>query len=444
MRIELARSPVKTFMTLAIITITTMIMACERLPVINADPIISTDASTDDNTYDALPKHDLIIDAKLPMPTTIIDCGQLTPNQTLRIKDHSALSKGCDLAGKSVRFVLDSSNSSLDCQGAALSTMADDQAKASAITVQPKTDAAIKDITVANCHVDGYGHALHIHQFSNPKQRNARHFTDPTANRALAPRDIRIINVSSLNSINSGMFVGDHVQAVTFDHTRVQNAGTVGLYLEFGSRDNVIKNSVFIGNGFRSFKPNREAIAVDSSSNNRIENNQFIHNGAGSILLYRNCFEHADDSTRNNHFKRTESSRDNIISGNTFRDEPVGVWVASRQSRNLKGFECGAYLIKQTLLASYHLDSAKDNIIANNRFEQVEQGIIVEDDGTQISGNQFAANVTAPINVGSKIREESAAGAVKDTIIKSNVFTDKTLGQAINVRAASKTATRIE
>lgn len=161
-------------------------------------------------------------------------------------------------------------------------------------------------------------------------------------------------------------------------------------------------------------------------------------------MLYRNCFEHADDPARSNHFKRTESSRDNIIVNNTFEDEPVGVWVASRQSRNLKGFECGAYLVKQTPFASYHLDSAKDNQIINNRFEQVEQGIIVEDDGTLIKGNKFAANVRLPIIVGSEIREDSAAGAVKDTRIDNNTFIDKSIEQAIDIRPASKTATHIE
>ncbi len=407
--------------------------ACERLPVAYSDSSRDVDLS-----------QPLVIDADLPTATTTINCAELTPKQTVAVKGHSALSQGCDLTGKSIRFELATSHSSLDCQGAVLSTTADDSAKASAITIKPKTDSAIKDITVANCHVDGYGHALNIRQYSNPNQRYARDFIDPAANRALAPSNIKVINVSSRNSINSGMFVGDHVHGVTFEKVHVQNAGTVGLYLEFGSRDNVIKNSVFVGNGFRSFKPNREAIAVDSSSNNRIENNRFIHNGAGSVLLYRNCFEHADDPARSNHFKRTESSRDNIIANNIFEEEAVGVWVAARQSHNLKGFECGAYLIKETPFASYHLDSAKDNQIINNRFEQVDQGVIVEDDGTLISGNQFAATVGTPIVIGSKVREESTAGAIKGTVVKDNTFLDKTAEQAIKVRAASKTATRIE
>lgn len=423
-------------MSAIVISATVSLSACERLPSANMADVNSTD-------NEPHLKPSLVVNANLPTPTTIINCATLTPKQTLIIKGHSALNQGCDLTGKSVRFVLDSSHSSLDCQGAALSTMTDDSSNASAITIQPKTDAAIEDIAVANCHVDGYGHALHIRQYSNPNQRYTRGFTDPAANRALAPRDVRVINVSSINSNNSGMFVGDHVYAVTFDRIRIQNSGTVGLYLEFGSRDNVIKNSVFIGNGFRTFKPNREAIAVDSSSNNRLENNQFIHNGAGSILLYRNCFEHADDPTRSNHFKRTESSRDNIISNNIFQDEPVGVWVASRQSRNLKGFECGAYVIKETPFARYHLDSAKNNTISNNVFEQVNQGIIVEDDGTKIINNKFAATVDIPIMVGSKVRDESRAGAIKGTVIENNTFTDKTTEQAITIREASKTATKI-
>lgn len=405
--------------------------ACEGIPAI-------TDASAP--PVAASPR---VVTTDLPAASTTIDCAQLEPNQTVNINGHSALSERCDLTDKSVRFVMAQSDSSLDCQGARISTTADDSSSASAITIKPDTDAAISDIAVANCHVEGYGHALHIRQFSNPNERYARGLIDPKANRMLAPRDIRVINVSSNHSKNSGIFVGDHVQAVTFDRVRVQNSGTVGLYLEFGSRDNVIKNSVFVGNGFRTFKPNREAIAVDSSSNNRIENNQFIHNGAGSILLYRNCFEHAGDTTRSNHFKRTESSRDNIIRGNRFMDEPVGVWVASRQSRNLKGFECGAYLIKQTPFASYHLDSAKNNQIINNQFEDVTQGIIVEDDGTRIQGNRFAATVKLPILVGSDIREESGVGAVKDTVIHNNVFIDKTAQQAIEVLGGSKTATDI-
>ena len=98
----------------------------------------------------------------------------------------------------------------------------------------------------------------------------------------------------------------------------------------------------------------------------------------------------------------------------------------------------------QTLFASYHLDSAKNNQIIDNRFEQVEKGVIVEDDGTIIEGNRFAATIGMPIVVGSEIREESAAGAIKNTRIKNNTFINKSIEQAIDIRTASKTATHIE
>ena len=416
-----------------IMSAVTSVVACKRLPYTDIEKVDGV----------SLSKPGLIIDASLPAPTNIIECQSLTKGQTIKVSGHSAISQNCDLANKSVRFVLDSSHSSLDCQGARLSATADDKSNASAITIMPKTDTGIEDIAVANCHINGYGHALNIRQYTNPSKRYERSFTDPAANRALAPRDIHITNVSSINSRKSSMFVGDHVQAVIFDRIRIQNAGTVGLYMEFGSRDNVVTHSTFIGNGFRKLKTNREAIAIDSSSNNRIEHNQFVHNGAGSILLYRNCFEYADDLSRSNRFKRTESSRDNIIRNNTFTDESVGVWVASRQSRNLKGFQCGAYLIKQTSRASYHLDSAKDNKIISNRFENVEKGVIVEDDGTLISDNKFAATVNMPISVGSEVREDSIAGAVKNTVIEGNSFDNKTIQQAIMIREKSKKATEI-
>ena len=413
-----------------------LISGCEQIPMTQSTQASKHNSSNQADTNAYSKQFSAVIDAHLPAPTQILDCNDMNPNQTITITGHTQLKSGCNLTAQGVQFVLDSSNTSLDCQGARLSPQEkDSSAKGSsekdssktAITIRPKEDVAIANISVANCHVQGYGHALNIRQYSNPNQRYAKGFIDPDANRALAPHDIHITNVSAQNSINSGIFVGDHVHHVTFDHLRVQGAGTVGLYLEFGSQHNVIQNSVFVDNGFRTFKPNREAIAVDSSAFNSIKNNQFIHNGAGSILLYRNCFEHANDPSRSNHFKRTESAANNLIEGNKFADEPVGVWVAARQSRNLKGFECGAYLLAETPFASYYLDSAKDNRIIGNTFVNVDEGIIVEDDGTDIRGNDFTQINGTAIKVGSEIREKYANNAkgispqIQHTTIKDNM-----------------------
>ncbi len=394
----------------------TLLTACEQIPSEFASPQSSQSSSSQPFAS--------IVNANLPAPTKTLICDDFKTNQTVTITGRTQLANGCDLTGKGVRFVLNQSDASLDCNGATLSPQ-NETDKASAITIRPKNDAtAIRNISVANCHITGYGHALHIRKATNPNQRYAKRDTnpqaiDPDANRATAPQYIRIVNVSSMNSINSGIFVGDHVHHVTFDRLYVARSGTVGLYFEFGSRHNTVKNSVFVDNGFRTFKPNREAIAIDSSAFNVIQNNEFVHNGAGGVHLYRNCFEHADDPSRSNHFKRTESASNNVIEGNLFRDEPVGVWVASRQSRNLRGFECGAYVLGDTAFARYHLDSAKNNQIMGNEFVNVDTGIIVEDDGTQIIGNDFRQVAGVPYKNGSEIREKYGKPVV-GTVIQGN------------------------
>lgn len=384
----------------------------------------------------------IINSSEIPKSTNTLECGSIKPNQVVKIKGHTALSQGCDLTGKSVQFVLDKSNTSLDCRGARLSQAV--ASNASAITIKLNKNAAISNITVANCHVTGYGHAMNIRQKTNPNKRYLSGMTSLAQNKALAPHDIRVINLSSNGTTASGIFVGDHVHNAHFSNLLIRGAKTVGLYLEFGTQNNVIENSVFVDNGFRPFKPNREGIAVDSSANNIIRNNQFIHNGAGGVLLYRNCFEHANDSSRSNHFRRTQSSQNNIITGNTFLNEPVGVWVASRQSRNLIGFACGAYKMAETATARYHLDSAKNNQIIGNKFIEVTKSVIVEDDGTLIQGNDFSKAGGLPVSVGATIREQTQYGAVVDTVIEGNTFGEgKPVGQQINISQASLPSTKI-
>lgn len=421
-----------------------LLAGCRHVPNEPPEPVVGDSRASVADLNLAELDFASIVATPFAHPTTTIACGGIQPQQLIRVQGHTQLTPHCDLTGKSVRFVLAHSHSSLDCQGAQLSPSRDDSSTVSAITIKPSSDHAISDIGVANCHVQGYGHALHIRQYHNPNIRYQQGIRDTASNLATAPHDIEVINLSSIGSVNSGIFVGDHVYDARFSRLLVRAAGTVGLYLEFGSRDNVIRNSVFVDNGFRRFKPNREAIAVDSSAGNQIIDNHFIHNGAGAVLLYRNCFEHADDPSRSNHFLRTQSSRDNLIGGNEFVDEPVGVWVASRQSRNLKGFACGAYTLRQTWLASYHLDSAKDNRILDNRFVNVQRGIIVEDDGTLIQGNDFTQAAGTAVTVGSAVREASSVGAVRDTRLVGNQWhSQRPLSQQLVIRPKSVDLTQV-
>ncbi len=361
-----------------------------------------------------------------------LDCGSLQTGKAITLIGHNQIPKDCELWQKNTHFIIEQNDTSLDCQGVSMSAT---DADLTAITIRTPNDhqAGIHNIRINNCALSGYGHGVVIEQKTPANVRYEELLQQQTTleqQRAQSPHDILLNRILVNGSKNSGVFIGDHVQHVTLANSRVQNSGTVGVYLEFGSGHNQIIYSQFNGNGFRQLnmvgmgigKPNREAIAVDSSANNLIAHNQFDGNGAGGIFLYRNCFEHADDATQTNHFLRTQGSNNNQILYNTFNHEPVGIWVAARQSRNLKGFACGAYLIKSDMVSSYHLDESEQNSLFHNQFNRLEKAIILEDDNNVVSFNQFSPNVKLPISVGSKIREQSNQGVVKGNQLNDNIF----------------------
>lgn len=366
-------------------------------------------------------------------PVTTLDCASLQMGKTVEISGHQRIPTPCDLWQKNTHFIIRQSNVSLDCQGVPMSST---DSGITAFTIQTPTNAknGIHHVTLRNCAVSGYNHGVLIEQQTPANTRYQQLLAKQTTReqqKRQSPQHVTLNRLLVSQSKNSGIFIGDHVQEVTLANSRVTGSGTVGVYLEFGSGQHQIVHNQFDGNGFRELtnlagiaigKPNREAIAVDSSANNTIAHNHFTGNGAGGVLLYRNCFEHADDPSRKNHFLRTEGSNNNRIVHNRFDNERVGVWVASRQSRNLKGFDCGAYLITATPLASYHLDDSERNVIRANQFDQVSQGVILEDDGNEVSFNRFAATVTHPIKVGTLVREQSPEGVVKANQLHDNQF----------------------
>lgn len=359
-----------------------------------------------------------------------LDCQSLQSGKTIELTGNVQLPKNCDLWQKNVHFLIQQSHVNLDCQGVLMSTTNDNL---TAFTIQtPKNvqkNQGIRNISLKNCAMLGYKHGILIQQQLPANQRYQQLLNKQTnidEQKQQSPQQILLNRVLVANSKHSGIFIGDHVQKVDIINSMVIQSGTVGIYFEFGSGQNSVTYSQFFGNGFRQIlgmgKPNREAIAIDSSDHNRIAYNQFLGNGAGGIFLYRNCFEHANDPTKSNHFLRTQGSNHNQIFANSFHHEPVGVWVASRQSRNLKGFQCGAYLIEKSVMASYHLDESEYNLIKKNTFNKVEKAIIIEDDNNQIFENIFSQYVDNPLMIGSDIREKSNESVVKNNMIRNNRF----------------------
>ncbi|OBX84493.1 right-handed parallel beta-helix repeat-containing protein [Faucicola atlantae] len=354
---------------------------------------------------------------------TELDVRTLSHGQVVPIRGNVRLvPANADLWQQNISFVITDSDTTLDCQGALMSST-DDTITAIVVRTLPDQSTGVHNVRIKNCLTLGYNHGLIIEQQT---PANARYETltagktTLAAQREQSPHDIWVDNLLVAHTRSSGIFIGDHVQRVDLYGIGVVKAGTVGLYFEFGSGHNTVSHSYFSQNGFRIGKPNREAIAIDSSVNNRIEYSHFDNNGAGGIFLYRNCFEHADDPSRSNHFLRTQGSDSNQIVHNVFANEPVSVWIAARQSRNLKGFACGAYTISETPFARYHLDEAERNQVLNNDFTSGKNAIIIEDDNNLVQGNCFASDLEQPIVIGSTIREQSSEGVVKNNRILDN------------------------
>lgn len=377
---------------------------------------------------------------------TELDVNTFSHGQVIPIRGNVRLvPANADLWQQNISFVITDSNTTLDCQGAMLSTTDD---KITAIAVRtPPNQQGVHNVHIRNCLTLGYNHGLVIEQAT---PANARYDeltagkTTLAAQREQSPHDIWVDNLLVAHTRNSGIFIGDHVQRVNLHGIAVVKAGTVGLYFEFGSGHNTVSHSYFSQNGFRIGKPNREAIAIDSSVNNRIEYSHFDHNGAGGVFLYRNCFEHADDPSRSNHFLRTQGSDGNQIAHNVFANEPVSVWIAARQSRNLKGFACGAYTISETPFARYHLDEAERNQVLDNDFISGKNAIIIEDDNNLVQDNCFASDLEQPIVIGSTIREQSSEGVVKNNRILDNRCANDARQPTIKFVGQSQAYTQIQ
>ncbi len=161
-----------------------------------------------------------------------------------------------------------------------------------------------------------------------------------------------------------GIYFDDYVTHSTLSHSIVRDSYMSGIYLEHSSRNNKVVDNQIIDNGHERFgKGKREGLAVDSSAYNLIEGNRFESNGAGGVFLYKNCGEHFSTGKS---VIRWQHSDYNVIRNNTFVNEPVGIWLASRQNRDLSGFDCGDKPREGSL--KFYPDYADNNVVEGNHF----------------------------------------------------------------------------
>lgn len=345
----------------------------------------------------------------------LIGCEQADTRVTIAASSH--LDPSCTWT-KGVSIV--ASDVTLDCQGAHI--VGD---RSYGVHIVAPTDVALSNVTVRNCHIEGFLNSVRVERDGFRELPEGVEYESPFSN-------IVVEDGTMLNSRGVGIFVDGYVTGVTLRRLHIEGTGSAGIYLETGSKDNVVEDNQIVNNGYREngpggqyfqivgltfwfWGPGREGIAIDGSRNNLVRNNYFSGNSAGGIFLYKNCGEYPE---RDRYFERRYGAHNNVIEGNTFVGGDNGVWIGSRMAENTLPMNC----TDAEYAPGYRLDYAADNTARDNVFQDVTYGIRVEDDGAIVEGNTFVSDDAAHLAVllGTPVRTTVLGLPVDGTRVAGN------------------------
>jgi parallel beta-helix repeat protein len=275
-----------------------------------------------------------------------------------------------------------------------------------------------------------------VHGFTNTVRVTRQGFKDLAAGVEYqnAFSNIVIENSRLSDSKGSGVFVDGYVTGVTLRDLEISNAGSVGVYLEAGSKDNIVRHCDIHDNGFGDVVPEgvlvapyryqstgREGIAIDGSRNNRVEYNTLTNNSAGGIFLYKNCGEFFTTKPAA-WWTRRYGADGNLIRHNTITNARNGIWIGSRMAENLLFMDCSDTPYPNASNVPYYEDFAGDNRIRRNTFDTVRYGIRIEDDGNRVERNSFASSDAThqAILLGTKERSAALGRPVTGVVIRGN------------------------
>jgi parallel beta-helix repeat protein len=348
----------------------------------------------------------------------LITCDQADERVTIAVSSH--LDPSCTWT-RGVEIV--ASNVVLDCQGAHIAA----PDRRYGVHIVAPTDVALANITVRNCHIEGFLNNVRIEREGFRELAEGQEYEH-------AFSGIVIEDSTILNSRGVGIFVDGYVTDVTLRRLHVEGAGSTGIYLEAGSKDNVVEDNEIVNNGYSENGPSgqfftlagatfwfwgtgREGLAIDGSRNNRVVNNVFRGNSAGGIFLYKNCGEFVNERPER-WWHRRYGADGNTIEGNTFVGEDNGVWIASRMGENTLPMDCS----DPEYLLGVVLDYADDNVVRANVFENVTFGVRVEDDRAVVVDNEFTSGDPAhqAIVLGTRYRTTALGLPVDGTTITGN------------------------
>jgi parallel beta-helix repeat protein len=354
----------------------------------------------------------------------LVGCDQAGAAVVLTASSH--LDPSCTYAGVEIA----TSGVTLDCQGAKI--VSAPGASGRGILVRAPEGVALSDVIVRNCHVEGFLNSLRVTRDGFRTYAPGEEYLTPTSN-------IVIEKSTFKGSRGSGIFVDGYVEDVTLRSNTIDGAGSVGIYLETGSRRNRVQGNSIINNGYREngsagqlttlagtqfwwWGVGREGLAVDGSYENEIVGNAFFNNSNGGLFLYKNCGEYP---SRPAYFERRFGARANLIEANTFVGGRNGVWVGSRMGENTYPMECTDPAYVESGITRVVLDYAADSMVRNNRFVDVTYGIRVEDDGTTVEANAFESTNPGKhaVIVGTPHRTTVLGHPVTGTVIRNNTST---------------------
>ena len=349
-----------------------------------------------------------------------IGCG--SPTEAIVVTVTSYLDPGCTYTGG---IQITASDVTLDCRGAVIQG----GSNGTGILIVSPADVDMSGVIVRNCTTRGWLNGIRVTRDG---------FRDLAAGVEYDHhlRNVVVEHGTVEDSRGVGVYVDAYVTKVTVTGLLIRRAGSTGIYLETGSRENTVANNMIVDNGFIENGPNgtlfdlggtqvafwgtgREGLAIDGSSDNVVTGNYFHGNSAGGIFLYTNCGEYPN---RVRYFERRYPADRNLISTNVFDGGWNGVWVGARMAENVFPMECTNTPFFEAPYIQYTLDRAKDNVVAHNQFVGPDYGVRVEDDGTRVIDNLFLGPDAGhhAVIVGTPYRMQYLGDPVHNTTVVGN------------------------
>lgn len=220
----------------------------------------------------------------------------------------------------------------------------------------------ISEVMVRDCRVqDVGGYAIDLKRF----------FRGDELEQAMeGHRDITVQRVEIARTDQIGIYVGQNSRRVLIEDSSIDES-FLGIYLEAGSTGTHVKK-VRITNSRE-----REAIAIDSSQHNVIEQSLFAGN-RGGVHLYRNCGERRGQVCP---IRRSMGASHNVLRANSFYGDDVN--VGARQFRRFSAGWCS-----ERTESGYWRDEAQDNLLESNWI--VGSVVRLQDGPFVLRGNTFA------------------------------------------------------